>query len=95
MLGQKLRALREAKGLLQRQVAAALDVDTAYVSKMEKNDKPVSKSYLLQLARLYGIPEKELLILWLANKVYIVVKDEELALQAIGQAEKEIKTKKK
>ena len=61
MLGQKLRALRQAKGLLQRQVAAALDVDTAYVSKMEKNEKPVSKNYLSSLSRLYGVPEKELL----------------------------------
>ena len=46
MLGQKLKELREARGLLQRQVAAELDVDTAYISKMENNDKPVSKAYL-------------------------------------------------
>ena len=34
MLGEKLKELRESKGLVQRQVAAALGVDTAYVSKM-------------------------------------------------------------
>ena len=45
MLGEKLKELRESKGLLQRQVAAELDVDTAYISKMENNDKPVSNSY--------------------------------------------------
>ncbi|MGO3202338.1 MAG: helix-turn-helix domain-containing protein [Ruoffia tabacinasalis] len=94
MLGQKLRALREAKGLLQRQVAAALDVDTAYVSKMEKNEKPVSKNYLSSLSRLYGVPEKELLTLWLANKVYYVVKDEADAFKAIEIAVDELKTKK-
>lgn len=45
MLGEKLKELRESKGLLQRQVAAELKVDTAYISKMENNDKPVSNSY--------------------------------------------------
>lgn len=30
MLGEKLKELRESKGLLQRQVAAELDVDTLH-----------------------------------------------------------------
>jgi len=29
MLGEKLKEIRESKGLLQRQVAAELDIDTA------------------------------------------------------------------
>jgi transcriptional regulator with XRE-family HTH domain len=33
MLGEKLKELRESKGLLQRQVAAELDVDTATSAK--------------------------------------------------------------
>ena len=55
MLGEKLKELRESKGLLQRQVAAELDVDTAYISKMENNDKPVSKSHLEALAKVYDV----------------------------------------
>ena len=70
MLGEKLKELRELKGLLQRQVAAELDVDTAYISKMENNDKPVSKANLSKLAKLYDVDEQELLTLWLADKVY-------------------------
>lgn len=38
MLGDKLRELREAKSLLQRQVTAELEVDTAYISKMQSNE---------------------------------------------------------
>jgi transcriptional regulator with XRE-family HTH domain len=95
MLGQKLKELREARGLLQRQVAAELDVDTAYISKMENNDKPVSKAYLSKLAKLYALDEKELLTLWLADKVYDVVKDQEVALRAMEVAVEEIKSKKK
>jgi len=95
MLGEKLKELRESKGLLQRQVAAELDVDTAYISKMENNDKPVSKAYLSKLAKLYDVDEQELFTLWLADKVYDVVKDQDVALKAIEVAEEEIKFNKK
>ena len=91
MLGEKLRELREAKGLVQRQVAAALEVDTAYISKMESNEKPVSRQHLKKLSVLLGIAEDELLTLWLADKVYDVVKDEAVALKAMHVAEEEVK----
>lgn len=95
MLGQKLRELREAKGLVQRQVAAELEVDTAYVSKIESNDKPVSRQHLKKLSILLGIPENELLTLWLADKLYDIAKEEEVGLKAIEAAEEELKTHKK
>lgn len=95
MLGEKLKELRVSKGLLQRQVAAELDVDIAYLSKMESNTKPVSKASLTKLARLYCVEEKQLLTLWLADKVYDVVKDQDLALKAIEVAEEEIKNRSK
>ena len=95
MLGEKLKELRESKGLLQRLVAAELDVDTAYISKMENNDKPVSKANLSKLAKLYDVDEQELLTLWLADKVYDVVKDQDVALKAMELAEEKIKFNKK
>ena len=71
MLGEKLKELREAKGLVQREIAAELGVDTAYVSKMESNEKPVSRIHLKKLAVMFGgITEEELLTLWLADKLY-------------------------
>ncbi len=90
MLGAKLKELREANGLVQRQVAAKLEVDTAYVSKMESNEKPVSRQHLKKLSLLLKIAESELLTLWLADKVYELVKDEELALKAMHVAEEQV-----
>lgn len=95
MLGQKLRELREAKGLVQRQVAAELEVDTAYVSKIESNEKPVSRQHLKKLSVLLGISEDELLTLWLADKLYDIAKEEEVGLKAIEAAEVELKTHKR
>lgn len=95
MLGRKIRELRESKRLMQRQVAAFLKIDVAYISKMENNEKPVSKSYLSKLALLYDVNEKDLYTLWLADKVYDVVKDQDVALEAIEVAEEEIISRQK
>jgi transcriptional regulator with XRE-family HTH domain len=91
MLGEKLKELRESKGLLQRQVAAVLDVDTAYISKMENNDKPVSKSHLVALAKVYDVPESELMPFWLGKKVLHVLENSEFSIQALNLVLKNIK----
>jgi transcriptional regulator with XRE-family HTH domain len=93
MLGEKLKELREAQGLVQRQVAAELDVDTAYVSKMEHNEKPVSRTHLKKLSRLYSITENELLPIWLADKVLQLVENEKFAVQALEMALNKVKEK--
>ncbi|MGM9511644.1 helix-turn-helix domain-containing protein [Larkinella sp. GY13] len=90
MLGEKLRRLREAKGLVQRQIAAELELDTAYISKLENNEKPVSRHHLKKLAALLDYPEDELLTLWLADKLYDLVKNEALALKAMEVAQQEV-----
>ena len=49
--GETVRDLRENKGLLLRQVAAVLEVDTAFLSKMERNEKKASRLQVLKLMR--------------------------------------------
>ena len=93
MLGERLKELREAKGFVQRQVAALLEVDTAYVSKMERNEKPVSRSHIKKLSKLFEVEEKDLMPLWLADKVLQVVDDEQCAPDALTLALKELKSK--
>lgn len=93
MLGEKLKELREAKGLVQRQVAADLQVDTAYISKMEHNEKPVSRNHLKKLSRLYGVKEYELLPIWLAGKVLQLLENEKYSVQALEMALNKVKEK--
>ena len=95
MLGEKLKELREARGLVQRQEAAELKVDIAYISKMESNDKPVSRHHMKKLSVLFGITEEELLTLWLADKLYDMAKNEAVGLKAMEAAEEVLKTHKK
>jgi transcriptional regulator with XRE-family HTH domain len=87
MLGSKIKQLRLSKGLAQRQIASKLDIDVAYISKIENNFKPISRQYLKKLSKLLEIAEEELIALWLADKLYDVVKNEPAALKAMHLAE--------
>lgn len=76
-------------------MAAELEVDTAYISKMESNEKPVSRTHLKKLSVMLGIAEEELLTLWLADKLYDVAKDETVAIKAMEAAQEELVNKSK
>ena len=92
--GEIIRKKREANGLLLRQLAAKLDVDTAMLSKIERGERNAKRIQVSILADILQLNKKELLTLWLADKVYEVVKDDEVGSQALRVAEKEIKYKK-
>jgi transcriptional regulator with XRE-family HTH domain len=92
MLGQKIRELREARGLVQREIAAILEVDTAYVSKMESNEKPVSRHHLKKLSQLLKVREEELHTLWVADKLYGIAKAEPDGLKALELVGAELKS---
>jgi HTH-type transcriptional regulator, competence development regulator len=83
MLGQKLKELREQNRFVQREVAAKLEVDTAYVSKMENGTKQVSRCWLPILAEMFEIPESELVTLWIADKVDRIISAEDCGLRAL------------
>jgi Helix-turn-helix. len=82
-LGNKLRELREGKGLLLRQVAAYLETDTAFVSKLERNERKAKREQVLQLASLFEYSSKELFTLWLSDQIYELVKNEETATDSL------------
>ena len=83
MLGKRIKKLRESKGIVQRQVAAKLEVDSAYISKMENDEKPVSRSYIQKLSELFETTPEELETMWLSDKIMEIIQNEPLALKAL------------
>lgn len=75
----KLKELRESHNLLQRQVAAGIDMDTAVYCKIEKGNRQAREEQVRQLAFFYGISYEELRRYWLAGKVYSLVEEEDNA----------------
>ena len=84
LFANKIRQLREERKLLQRHLAAVLDMDTPMFSKIERGERPAKRTQVIALAKLLSIDENELLVLWLADKVTEVLENEkELAGKAL------------
>jgi len=94
MLGLRLKELREAKGLLQREIAAKLEVDSAYISKVENDEKRLSKAHISILSKILGVTERELINLWLADKVMSVIEKDQYPEQAILLVQEHLKKNK-
>jgi transcriptional regulator with XRE-family HTH domain len=84
IFGNKLKSLRGAKQIPQRQLAAALEIDTATYCKIEKGDRRAKREQVLQLAVSLQIEAKELLRLWSADKVYDIIAEEDEAPQILN-----------
>ena len=82
-LGDKLRQLRDEKNLMQREVGAVIEVDGAFISKVENNEKPINRKHLATLSKFFKVQEDELQTLWLADKIRLIIKEEKLGKQAI------------
>lgn len=91
LLGQKIKELRLENGVLQRQLASLLEIDTPMFSKIERGDRRAKRTQVIQIAKYFYVDEKELLTLWVADKVLDAVEDEkELKSEAIKVAQSSI-----
>jgi transcriptional regulator with XRE-family HTH domain len=92
--GDRIKELREQKSLLQRQVANQLEMDTPMLSKIERGERYAKREQVTILSKIFNVSEDDLLSLWLADKVYEMVKDEAVALKALSVTEDEVKKRK-
>ncbi|WP_349932141.1 helix-turn-helix domain-containing protein [Bacteroides faecis] len=76
---------------LQRQLASLLEIDTPMFSKIERGNRRAKRTQVVQIANYFNVDEKELLTLWVADKVLDAVKnEEELKSDAIKVAQSSI-----
>ena len=91
LLGNKIKELRIKHEVLQRQLAAYLEIDTPMFSKIERGDRRAKRSQVILLAKYFHIDEKDMLTLWLADKVLDTLEGEyELCLDALDTAKAEL-----
>lgn len=88
--GEILRESREKKGLLLRQVAALLDIDTAILSKIERGERKATKEQIIKLAEILDLNKDELLIQYLSEKIAYDLLDEDVASKTLRVAEQKV-----
>lgn len=84
--GEIIRNQRRSKGLLLRQAAAYLEVDTAFVSKIEHNKRDASREQVVKLAEFLQTPSEYLLTIWLADKILGTINNERFGEDALKLA---------
>lgn len=89
-LGDRIRMEREKRGLLLRQVGAALDVDQALISKYERGERIPTKEQVVRLAKYYKYDVNDLMAAWLADKILHELQNEKMALRAVKLVEEKL-----
>ena len=91
IFGKKIKELREERGFVQRQLSAALEIDTPMYSKIERGERKAKRSQIPIMAQMFEVDEKELLTIWLADKVLDTVEgEEEVKYEAVAYAQREM-----
>ena len=72
----RIKKLREDYQMPQRQLAAALEIDTATYCKIEKGIRCVKRDQVITIAKILKTNQNELLSLWLADQIINILKDE-------------------
>lgn len=83
MFSERIKELRIQKQMPQRQLAAALDVDTATYCKIEKGERKAKREQVEIIANVLKTDKEELITFWLADKVCRLIKDENNTTQIL------------
>ena len=86
-----IKTSREQKGMKLHEVAHALGVDQALVSKFESGARKPTRAQVMKLAEVLNIDADKLMVAWLKEKILYEAGNDALALQAIMAAEEELK----
>ena len=90
MIGEHIRTLREANHILLRQLAAKLDMDQAMLSKMERGERSFRREDIDALAKIFKQPKKDLLTMWLADKIIKTINNQKYKKEALIKAMNQI-----
>jgi transcriptional regulator with XRE-family HTH domain len=93
-IGIIIRAEREKRNLLLREASALLEIDQAILSKIERDERKATKEQLYIFAKIYTLDIEKLLVLWLGEKIYKNIENEDFPLKALKVAEEKVKYNK-
>lgn len=80
--GELIRNLRQQLGEPLRVVAAAVEIDSTLLSKLEHGERFPTDVQISRFAKFFKLPEKELKGRVIADRVLVEYGDEEAALHA-------------
>lgn len=89
-IGHLVRKLRLEKGYPLRRVAAFLDIDQAILSKIERGQRNITRDQVVKLAKFFNYSEKDMMVIYLSDRIVYEMGDDEYAKDALKVAEEQI-----
>lgn len=77
LFGSKIKQLRSEHGVLQRELAALLEIDMPMMCKIERVERRAKRKHIVLLANYFHVDENEMLAVWLADKVLNTIEDDD------------------
>ncbi|WP_245870257.1 helix-turn-helix domain-containing protein [Labilibaculum manganireducens] len=90
-IGDIIRKKREEKGMLLRQLAAMVEVDSAILSKIERGERKARREQIINIAKALELDEKRMLIEFLSENIAYEIIDEDSATDVLRVAESKVK----
>ena len=78
-----LRRIREQKQIPQKRLAAALDIDTPMFSRIERGERLAKREQVIILAKVLELDENYLINIWMADKIYDLIKNENQPIEIL------------
>jgi len=85
--GDIIKTERENKSLLLRQVASALEIDQAIISKFERGERKPTKEQVEKFAKFYDLNKNKLITSWLSDLIANTILYEENIGEVLKVAE--------
>lgn len=89
--GLYIRTLRERAKLPLRKLASSLDIDQSTLSKIERGERQFTSDMVPKLAKVFSIEYKDLQIMFLKEKLLSDLTNQDFALEALQEVQKELK----
>ena len=95
MFAEQIKKMRIECKMPQRQLAAALEIDTATYCKIEKGNRRAKREQVIIIAKILKVDKDQLLAIWLADQLAAVVENEKkVADNALNITKENINKKK-
>lgn len=75
--GEIIKNARENQQIPQKTIAAALNIDTPMYSRIERGERPARREQVITIAKHLHINPEELIRVWMADRVFQLIKEED------------------
>ena len=85
-----LKNAREQKNIKTRELAQLIGIDQALISKFENGSRKPTRDQVAKLAQVLEIDYETLMVLWLKERIFYEIGDDNLALRAMNMVSEAI-----